>query len=781
MKKSLTSLTLLSLSLPLMAQTLCLSHQHGFYESPFQVAVSDTAGLLKAGATIRYTLDGSVPTSQSAAYSSPLQVQGNTLLRAAVIQADTIVGKVATATYLFLDDILNQPDLPAGYPETWGNFTTISGVAPADYGMDPEMTGNTVLAPKIRQGFLSLPVLSIVTDKDNLFSHENDSVTGGIYIFTGPPVGDSTGHGWTRPANIELFGQNHDLNVTCGLRLHGGHGRLAEKNPKHSFRLVFKKEYGKKTLKYPLFGEGEPEKFDQLILRCHFGNAWQHWSTGNHAKAQYTRDVWARRMQREMGWTSSNALYVHLFLNGMYWGLYNIAERVDAQFGKDHLDCKKDSVDVVKIEESGGNHHEAGEGTLDAWNEMVDVAGKAADNLFYNRLQGLSDEGEPDTTRQALLDIDNFIDYMLINQYGGNGDWDHHNWFAIRERGQESKGYRFICWDSEIFLEGANNNVLDKNNGGQYPTGIFQNLLQNQQFARRYLKRAKELLADDGLLGPQSAEALWDSLYNVISLALYDESARWGDYRRDVHPWQSRGALNTVDETYMTERNRMHNEVFPTRSAKVLASILSYVDFDDFEAPDNWIALDRSMFHKWSNGTADAEQLADNVNPDWCMRQNAGGGTTVAGFVGVLYDHYADITGYQSLVIRGSGASLRILCNRIVSGGDWKEVDARFADSDPYYDNEVKGLVIPIELIRTMRTHGNADRPDSFVHLNAIKADWGSTVNVSGIYLVQSPDGIDQLTPDATNDGLFRDLNGQVVIHPQHGVYIRNGKKIIIK
>jgi hypothetical protein len=152
---------------------------------------------------------------------------------------------------------------------------------------------------------------------------------------------------------------HHDFTIDCGLRLHGGHGRLAEKNPKHSFRLVFKSQYGPKSLDYPLYGADEPQKFDQLVLRCHFGNSWQHWSEDNREKAQYTRDVWARRMQRKMGHTSVNALYVNLFLNGMYWGIYNIAERVNDQYGKDHLGGSKSDIDVVKIEEDGGNHHEA--------------------------------------------------------------------------------------------------------------------------------------------------------------------------------------------------------------------------------------------------------------------------------------------------------------------------------------------------------------------------------------------------------------------------------------
>ena len=542
------------------------SQLHGLYDGG-ELTVSMEA--TDADAEIRYTTDGSLPTKSSLRYTQPLTISKTTILRAAEVKGDTVASDVTTASYLFVSSVLSQSNKPAGYPAEWGSYTQIWGTAEADYEMDPEMTGDTKLRPKIAEGLKQLPILSLVSDKDNFFSHENDPERGGIYIFTGPPVGDNTGHGWTRAASVELMGgpQGHDLSVGCGVRLHGGHGRLAEKNPKHSFRLVFKEQYGPKTLKYPLYGAGEPSKFDQLVLRCHFGNAWQHWSEGNRQKAQYTRDVWARRMQRRMGRTSVNALYVHLFLNGMYWGIYNVAERVDDQYGKNHLGGSKSDIDVIKIEEDGGNHIEASEGTLDAYELMTQTAARAADDAYYQQLD-------------TLLDIGNFIDYMLINQYGGNTDWDHHNWYAIRRRGDESgpsTGFRFLCWDSEIIFENVNENVLKKNNGDKFPTGIFHNLLRNRQFARRYQQRANEVLADDGPLGRQSVVEVWDSLYNTISTALYAEAARWGDYRRDVHRWQSKGKLYTVDNHYMAERNRLLKEYFPYRTKNVLASINDFV------------------------------------------------------------------------------------------------------------------------------------------------------------------------------------------------------------
>ena len=556
---------------------------HGLYEEE-SITVSITPQDVEA--EVRYTLDGSEPDAQSSRYTEPLVLTETTLLRAVEVK-DGVVSTITTASYIFIASVLSQPNNPAGYPSTWGQYTQERGTAIADYEMDPEMTGDATLRQKIVEGLKQLPILSMVSDKDNFFSHENDEERGGIYIFTGPPVGDATGHGWTRPCSVELFGgsEQHDLSVSCGVRLHGGHGRLAEKNPKHSFRLVFKEQYGPKSLTYPLFGEDQPSKFNQLVLRCHFGNAWQHWSESNRQKAQYTRDVWTRRMQRKMGHTSVNALYVHLFLNGMYWGLYNIAERVDDQYGKDYLGGKKSDIDVIKIEEDGGYHVEASEGTLDVWKEMLSTAEHAANAQEYAKLD-------------TLLDIDNFIDYILINQYAGNTDWDHHNWYAIRRHNSDSEpsqGFRFLCWDTEIIFENVNENLSAGSSKKGIPTTLFRNLLRNDDFARRYVRRARQLLADDGLLGEQSVVAVWDSLYYTIDKALYVEAARWGDYRRDIHQWTSRGKLYTVDDFYLPERRRLLDDYFPQRSAIVLSNILNYVDIDD--VPETAIAsVSRDVF-----------------------------------------------------------------------------------------------------------------------------------------------------------------------------------------
>ena len=555
--------------------TPTFNRAHGVCRSPFLLKVKGE----ETGSVVRYTLDGSEPTAASPEFTTNIYVNSTTIIRAAEFRDGVRCSDIATASYIFPANVLEQPALPEGYPSTWGKYTSISGTAVADYEMDPELTSNAAYAKKIKDAFYSIPALSIVTDKENLFNKTKDEQTGGIYIYTG--TSDSNGRGWERPASVELMGDGHDFTETCGLKIHGGQGRVPEKNPKHSFRLTFKDEYGKKTLKYPLYGEGSVARFNSLIVRTFYNYSWIHSDATQRTQAQYCRDLWARRMQKRMGYHTSDGLYVNVFINGLYWGLYNLSERIDDDYCKYHFGGLKSDYDVVKRED----YLEAAEGTLDRWNQLISLSERVS--LPDNTYKVITGEAPltAGTKPEVLLDVDNFIDYMLINQYGGNADWDHHNWIAVNNREDSTQGFRFICWDSEQTLVSASKNVLDVINK-DCPTYLFRRMMTNTAFLHRFMDRAYKHLEDDGgLLRPESAKALWDSLQSVISLAVYAESARWGDYRKDVHPYTSRGELYRADTHHALENRRMQEEFFPQRTSTLITQLKRKGWYPSVEAP----------------------------------------------------------------------------------------------------------------------------------------------------------------------------------------------------
>lgn len=552
------------------------SKPHGFFTKTFALKLTPSV----EGRKIVYTTDCSEPTLDSKTYSTGIAVSKTMVVKAAEVVTDDSLSACVASTYILLDDVLKQatssngtPTIPQGYPSTWGKFDTMSGTAPAHYAMDKTIVDES--NSKVIAGFDDLPIVSVSTNKDFLFSKEVDEEKGGIYIYTGSPMGDGTGRDWERKVSLEIIGGdlNHDISVNCGLEMHGGHSRLPEKNPKHAFKLKFKKKYGPGKLHADIFGNGV-DKYEDLVLRTFFGNAWTHWDEGNRTKAQYTRDLWARSVQERLNQPHSKGQTVHLFLNGMYWGIYNLCERINADHCANHYGGKAKDYDVIKVEETEGEKVVTTDGTLDAWNTMCQMVSevKTTNHTLLYKLEGKDMYGNSDPESEKWLDLDGFIDYMLINFYAGNTDWDHHNWYAFRKIEDKEHGFRFMCWDTELIFGNENENVTNNDNAGK-PSHLLKCLMRNTNFKKRFNHRAHVLLTGDGLLTPDGAVEIWDSLYHVIENAIYDESARWGTYRRDIHPYTSKGHRYRVDSYYMNERNRLLTNYFPRRTDIVIQQL----------------------------------------------------------------------------------------------------------------------------------------------------------------------------------------------------------------
>ena len=557
------------------------SYKRGFYEAPFEVEIISNL----SNAQVYYTTDGSEPKEGNwTQYSAPVQINRTTVLRAITVKSGYLTSKITTHTYLFLADVLRQTNNPAGYPAEWGSYTAISGTAIADYEMDQEIVRDPQYGPLLKNALLSIPTLSIVTDKENLFSKSTDPETGGIYIYTGQPEGGDVpglGDGWERPTSVEFFTSEgaEEFQVDCGIRLQGGHSRRPEKSPKHSFRLVFKSKYGPPKLNYPLFGDDAVTSFNTITLRAGFGNSFIHWSHGERRRAQYVRDIWAKDTQLAMGHLSGHGRYVHLYMNGIYWGIYNPTERIDREFATSYLGGDDVDFDVIK------DYTRVVDGNLSAWNKMMSLANSGLANVEnYQRIQGKNPDGIVNPEYEAYVDVVNLIDFMILNFYSGNSDWDHHNWVAVRNRLQPGKGFIFFSWDAEHILEELSHNMLDENNANR-PSRLFQRLRENAEFRRLFVDRVQLHCFNGGVLTPEAAKQRWMKRANEIELAVIAESARWGDYRRDVHPYRVAPYDLYTKEYWLAEQAFLLNQYFPNRTNEFISQLKQANLFPAINAP----------------------------------------------------------------------------------------------------------------------------------------------------------------------------------------------------
>ncbi len=534
----------------------------GFHDEPFQLEITTAT----EGATIYYTTDGRTPSKGSIftgpigdIYEGPITVDTTAVIRAVALKNGFESTNVDTHTYIFVQDVVNQSAEQEGWPtELLGDDG--NGSFPADYEMDPEVTEDPAYKDIIDDALLALPSLSLVTDPDHLFSTRD-----GIYQRP-----QQSGPDWERPVSAELIHPDgtKGFQINAGIRIQGGHTRIPSRNPKHSFRLLFKKEYGAGKLNYRFFDEESAvTEFDTLILRGGGNQSWLHHNTflgDNRGRAQYVRDQWAKDAQRAMGHPSAHNRMVHLYINGLYWGLYNPTERPTGSFGESYLGGAKEDYDAL-------NSGEAKDGDLVAYND-----------LFARARKDLTDQANYDALAE-VLDIEGFTDYMILNQYGGNLDWDHHNWYAMRNR--NGGKWHFFAWDSEFFFIDLEDNVITDNNT-RNPSEIFQRLTESEDYLRYLGDRIHKHLFNDGVLTEAAVLESWEKRSEDVELALVGESARWGDYRRDVHNRGTPLLLLTRDGAWMAERNRLLSDYFPNRGEEVIKQYRRLKLYPNLDAPE---------------------------------------------------------------------------------------------------------------------------------------------------------------------------------------------------
>jgi hypothetical protein len=463
------------------AGTIRFSRDSLVTRTPFQLTLTSLAG-----GSIKYTTNGSIPTALSMAYQGPIAVNEPLVIRA---------------------QVFNAAGAPLG-----GVYTKSYMVVPYDQ---------------------TIPVISIVAEQSHL-----DQLQG---------FPEGRGLEWERPMNMEYFapGGAVQFNVPAGIRIHGGFSRIY--NPKKSFRIYFRQEYGGPgKLEYPLFADSLVTKFDKLILRAGFQDSFTHRGiperADRHTTAAYIRDQVVRDLHRNMGQPIIHGSWVLLYLNGRYWGIYNMLERFDDEYLQEYYGPDADWDIIAKEngwDENGAwfSIEEAKIGDYGAWLENQNWIGTADFSIPENI-----------GVLEWRVDIENIFSYLFVEAYVQNTEWPSANWFVYRRKDpgaiDNQAKWRMMVWDAEDSFGGGEwgqsdiNTLVKVHSLHDSITRILEKpFIRNCAFKHRFVQRAREYLGVEnstgrpktevGQLAPEQVKAEIMTQANMVRPFMQMEAERW--------------------------------------------------------------------------------------------------------------------------------------------------------------------------------------------------------------------------------------------------------------
>jgi hypothetical protein len=545
--------------------------KRGFYSEAIDVAIwTDTPG-----ATLVYTTNAEQPSLTNGIIADGtnalVHVGLTTVLRAAAFKDGYQPTLVDTHTYIFPASTAAQKR-PATLPATWPDGY------PADFAMDQRVINNPLPGYDLINALIDIPSLSLVMPAKDFWGAANG-------IYANPLLT------LERPASVELLlpDGSPGFQADGGLALRGSSSEYDSLTPKHSFTALFRKEYGPSKVDFPVFPDTEVQEFHGLVLRGNVLDSWVNSETDfNHlvdgelrwyrTRASYVRDQWMRDSQLAQGQPAGHGRFVHLYLDGFYWGLYNLDEHLDSHFAARHFGGASTEYDVI-------HDSELKAGTLDAWNQLLSLAGAdLSNNVNYQRLMGNYGNGTRNPGFPVLLDVTNLVDYMILHIYAGADDWPWHNWTVIRRSTPDSTGFKCLAWDQEISI---NSLVKQHTDAGQLyaevdvgncPAYIYARCRANAEFRQFFADRVQRHMFNGGALTVSNNIARYDARISEIDHAIVAESARWGDFYRPAQPYRR-------EVEWLGTNEWMRTTFFPSNHFIALKRFRDAHLFPSIEAP----------------------------------------------------------------------------------------------------------------------------------------------------------------------------------------------------
>lgn len=520
------------------------SHETGIYDGPIFLTLTPPLGT-----TVHYTLDGSTPTQESPLYEGPLilAASADPTLMHIPTTSDELYAEWGYDRYAWMP--------PRGQ---WLRHPVVRAVAISESGDHSMVVGHTYLmgresipAASADASDPPLPVVLLVTDPEGFFSDESGIyVPGSIYqqwreenpeervLGNSPANYLERGRDWERPGHITLLEPSTDsgnsaaytpaFTQNIGLRIHGGFTRAwAQK----TLRLYARTDYDALNwFEYPVFpdyektGDDAPmTRYKRLLLR-NSGNDWSH---------TLVRDALMHKLVESLDQDIQAPRPTVVYLNGEYWGIHYLRERLDEYYLSEHYDL--DEEDIVLINQRG-------------WEVEV---GSAQDLEEYqqhmSQVNGfVLNEEERYALADTLMDMDHWFEYLTGQLYAANTDWIFNNMRVWRKRtsdyepdapaGHDGR-WRWIYFDLDYSFDflGYGNHTHDTLTWLSEESELFEKLSRSTTFRNGFAGRMADLL--NTVFSPAHVHQETDALVRTLAPEMERNVQRWPQFG-DMNQWQ---------------------------------------------------------------------------------------------------------------------------------------------------------------------------------------------------------------------------------------------------
>ena len=493
----------------------------GFYFQPMELSLS----ISSPQASIYYSLDGTDPDTTAAVYAQPIPINSTTVVRARAFAPGLLPSPTITHTY-FMN---HQSDLP---------------------------------------------VISISTTPSNLWDTDSGIyVLGNDYNPNVPHWGANFWQDWERPAHVEMYENDGTpaFAIDAGIKIHGGWSRA---RPQKSLSVFARSRYGYPSIEYALFPDLPFTDYSRFILR----NAANDWDRTMFA------DGMIQNLARPLDLEIQAFRPAVVYINGEYFGIHNIREKMNDEYLEMHHGVAGDQVDMLE-----GN----------GW--IIE-----GDNQHYNDL--LQFISSRDMTRpenmayvETQMEVDNYIDYQAFQIYIDNRDWPGNNikfWRPKTETGR----WRWLLYDTEwgfgINAYGSGGNAhaytyntlafaisptQTPNHHGNPPwsTYLLRSLLQNEEFKYRFINRFADHI--NSIFNYDQVIGMIDSIETLIAAEMRNHYNRW---KQSV--WWSSQRLWWSDFNQWYYFTNIMRDFAKYRSGYMISHVISQFNLSG----TNWITLE---------------------------------------------------------------------------------------------------------------------------------------------------------------------------------------------